>query len=112
MAISEVLGRRQGGPEQGQKVAEAQRKIKAKKQTSVHRLAGWIVRDLISLGSPLASGASPFVKLAIIVYLAAGRVLFGWFLTGIGLNNVLLQRTLKELTLFGKPEQSLTDPHL
>lgn len=52
------------------------------------------------------------MKLAIIVYLAAGGVLFGCFLTGIGLSNVLLQRTLKQLTLLGKPEQSLTDPHL
>lgn len=46
VAISEILrGRQVDGPEQGQKLAYAQKKKKAKKENSVQMLAVWTGRD-------------------------------------------------------------------
>lgn len=113
VAVSEVSDRRvdQSKDRNWQRLRGRE---KPKRKQGVQRLVVWTVRYLISLRSPLVYGASPFGKLAIIFYLAAGRGLFVclFVLIGIVLSNMLLQRTLKELTLLGKPERSLIDPHV
>lgn len=107
-AISETLDRRQGGPGQRQKLAEAQRKIKAKKK-HLQSLAGWTVRDSSSHCRVLLlycfTELLPSVKWAIIFYLA-GRL----FKISILLSSVFLQKMLKELRVLCKPEWYLLAP--